>query len=150
MQLEKVTNVQLARKAQLLGLKTFQTYPCKSIVDDGAQCGCTERRVSGMSCVDCDRKRAKAYSKANKKKCADSNARWRNTEENKAYIKLLNVARAEESEHGKEMVIIAKEYGLTLLDVVTAWGNRVSLNRIFKSDKARFKIICAGVKELSK
>jgi len=145
-----VTNVQLARQAQLLGLKTFQTYPCKSISDDGVQCGCTERRVAGMCCVACDRKRAKAYSKANKKKCADSNAKWRNTEENKAYIKLLSAARAEESEHGKEMVIIAKEFGLTLLDAVTAWGNRVSLNRIFKSDKARFKIICAGVRELSK
>lgn len=148
--MEKVTNVQLARQAQLLGLKTFQTYPCNSIGDDGVQCGCTERRVAGMCCVACDRKRAKAYNKANKKKCAESNARWRNTEENKAYIKALNVARAEESEHGKEMVIIAKEHGLTLLDVVTAWGNRVSLNRIFKSDKSRFKIICAGVKELSK
>ena len=148
--MEKVTNVQLARQAQLLGLKTFQTYPCKSVGDDGERCGCTERRVIGMCCVTCDRKRAKAYNKANKKKCAESNARWRNTEENKAYIKALNAARAEESDHGKEMVIIAKGYGLTLLDVVTAWGNRVSLNRIFKSDKARFKIICAGVRELSK
>lgn len=148
--MEKVTNVQLARQAQLLGLKTFQTYPCSSIGDDGVQCGCTERRVIGMCCVTCDRKRAKAYNKANKKKCSDSNAKWRNTEANKAYIKLLSAARAEESEHGKEMVIIAKEFGLTLLDVVTAWGSRCSLNRIFKSDKSRFKIICAGVRELSK
>jgi hypothetical protein len=148
--MNKVTNVQLSRQAQLLGLKTFQTYPCKSVDDGGVQCGCTERRVAGMCCVACDRKRSKAYNKSNKKKCADSNAKWRNTEENKAYIKLLSAARAEESEHGKEMVIIAKEFGLTLLDVVTEWGNRVSLNCIFKRDKARFKIICAGVRDLSK
>lgn len=54
--------------------------------------------------------------------------------------------RAEQSETAK----VASEYGLTMLDVVIAWGSRSSLKTIFSQNEAKFRIICAGVKELSK
>lgn len=45
---------------------------------------------------------------------------------------------------------ICGEYDLTLLEVVTAWGSRAAVINFYHQSESKFRIICAGVKELSK
>ena len=59
-------------------------------------------------------------------------------------------ANSEKAAEQSDAAKVANEYGLTMLDVVTAWGSRASLKTIFSQNETKFRIICAGIKELSK
>lgn len=53
-----------------------------------------------------------------------------------------------------KMRLISLDYGLTLLDVEVAWCSKgcmassVELANIYRQSEPKFRIICAGVKEL--
>lgn len=128
--------------ASAAGLSTFQWHPCD-------KCGCTEYRAYySMMCVQCDRERVKKYRAANKERCAKMVSNWQKN--NREYLRMKARAVSQQRGEGSAAAKVAHEYGLTMLDVVTAWGNRASLNTIFNQNETKFRIICAGVKEMSK
>jgi len=136
-----MTKRQAMIEAQAKGLLTFQWLPHK--------CGHTEYRAhSSMMCVHCDRERVKKYRAANKERCAKMVSNWHKN--NKEYLRMKARANSETRAEQSDAAKVANEYGLTMLDVVTAWGSRASLKTIFSQNETKFRIICAGVKELSK
>ena len=142
MEVTAKTKAEAMRNAQMLGLNTFTWHPCE-------KCGCTERRAySGVACVDCDRKRLKKYQAANKERCKELNLEWQKN--NREYLRMKARADSEKRSEQSAAAKVANEYGLTLLEVATAWGSRASVVTIFGQNQTKFRIICAGVKEMSK
>lgn len=142
MQSSQLTKSQAMHQAQIAGLSTFKWHPCD-------KCGCTERRAySGMMCVECDRQRTKKYREANKERCAKMVSNWQKN--NREYLRMKRQAQLEKTEFRQKLNTICGEYGLTLLEVVTAWGSRTAVINFYHQSEAKFRIICSGVKELSK
>jgi hypothetical protein len=136
------TKSQAMHQANIAGLSTFQWNACD-------KCGCTEYRAySSMMCVQCDRKRVNKYRAANKERCAKMVSNWQKN--NREYLRMKARAVSQQRGEGSAAAKVAHEYGLTMLDVATAWGNRASLSTIFNQNETKFRIICAGVKEMSK
>lgn len=136
MNLKKMAEVAISK-----GGRTFIGSPCGS-------CGGTLRRAPSTVCVHCDRTRKLEYSRNNREACRAATKVWR--DKNKEYLRSANLARTDESSLAKQMNLIASEYGVTVIEVATAWGSRKSVTALYNQSVERFIIMCAGVKELSK